>query len=88
MKAYEKVRKIIKVKRQEHILRKANTLWKKNISAEDLANGIDVDIETVKERASKRKSLAELMGVKRKRGKGEEGDMEVDEDVEAENPDD
>lgn len=53
-------------------------MWKKNISAEELAEGLDLDIEKVKERASKRKTLAELMGVKRKRGKGEEGDMDVD----------
>jgi len=63
------------------VLRKANTLWKKNISAEELAEGLDLDIETVKEWASKRKSLAELMGVKWKRKRGEEGDdMEVDEE--------
>jgi len=78
MKEFEKVKGKIKLKWQEHILKKGNTLWKKNISAEELAEGLDLDIEKVKERASKWKTLAELMGVKRKRGKGEEGDMDVD----------
>jgi len=82
IKEYEKVWRKIKVKRQEHILRKGNTLWKKNISAEELAEGLDIDIETVKERASKWKSLAELMGVKRKRMKGDTDDMQVDEEEE------
>lgn len=48
-----------------------------------MAEGLDIDIEKVKERASKRKSLAELMGVKRKRGKGKEGEeMSVDDSEE------
>lgn len=81
---YEKVRRKIKLKRQEHVLNKANTLWKKNIKAEDLAEGLNLDIETVKEWASKRKSLAELMGVKRKRKRAEEGDMDVDDSEEEE----
>ena len=54
-------------------------MWKKSVKAEEMAEKLDLDLETVKERATKRKSLAELMGVKRKRAKGETGeDMSVD----------
>lgn len=44
-----------------------------------MAEGLNLDIDTVKEKASKRKSLAELLGVKRKRKRLGENDMEVDE---------
>jgi nucleolar GTP-binding protein len=45
-----------------------------------MAEGLNMDIDVVKEKMSNnRKSLAELMGVKRKRMKmGEKDDMEVD----------
>lgn len=85
IKAYKGVQSKIQFKKDEHVFRKQNSNWSKNIEADDLVNhlegkeGVNTD-QILANRVKKRKTLAELMGVSKKRQKTGEM-MEVDKDA-------
>ena len=84
IEAWKKVKLSVKQKRDQQKIRlKSSNLWKRNMSEEQLKDGLEhtgADTDKIASRGRKRTTLATIMGVKAKRKKGEQGDMEVESD--------